>query len=204
MYAMLCTRADIYFAIGLVSRYQSNPGLAHWQAVKRIFHYLRGTSDLVLCYQNGDLRLTGYTDVDWGGNLDESRSTSGYVFTLVGGAISWCSKKQDCIALSTMEVEYIACCLATQEVIWLRSFLQDLRLTPKLDDSVQLMCDNTLPFSLQKIKSFIGKQSTLKGTIILYETPSRKKKLPLSIYLLVKCLQTLLLNLFLETLSKLM
>ena len=103
MYAMLCTRPDICFAVGLVSRYQSNPGLAHWQAVKRIFRYLRGTSDLVLCYQNGDLRLTGYTDTDWGGDLDESRSTSGYVFTLGGGAISWCSKKQDCIALSTIE-----------------------------------------------------------------------------------------------------
>jgi len=113
MYVMLCTRPDICFAIGLVSRYQSNPGFAHWQVVKRIFQYLRGTSDLVLCYQGGDLKLRGYTDADWGDDLDESRSTSGYVFTLGGGAISWCSKKQDCIALSTIEAEYVACCLAT-------------------------------------------------------------------------------------------
>jgi len=59
MYVMLCTRPDICFAIGLVSRYQSNAGLAHWQDVKRIFHYLRGSSDLVLCYQGGDLKLGG-------------------------------------------------------------------------------------------------------------------------------------------------
>ena len=93
IYAMLCTRPDICFAVGLVSRYQSNPGQAHWQAVKRITRYLRGTTDLVLCYQDGDLKLRGYSDADWGGDLDESRSTSGYVFTLGGGAISWCSKK---------------------------------------------------------------------------------------------------------------
>ena len=79
MYAMLCTWPDICFAVGLVSHYQSNPGLAHWQAVKRIMRYLRGTTDLVLCYQGGDLKLRGYSDVDWGGDLDESRSTSGYV-----------------------------------------------------------------------------------------------------------------------------
>ena len=63
MYAMLCTRTDICFAVRLVSRYQSNPGTAHWQAVKRIMRYLRGTTDLVLCYQGGELKLRGYTDV---------------------------------------------------------------------------------------------------------------------------------------------
>jgi len=73
MYVMLCTRPDICFAVGLVNRYQSNPGLTHWQAVKRIFCYLCGTSDLFLCYQNGDLKLRDYSDVDWSGDLDEAR-----------------------------------------------------------------------------------------------------------------------------------
>ena len=74
---------------------------------------------VILCFATkvGDLKLRRYTDADWGGDLDESRSISGYVFTLGGGAISWCSKKQDCIALSTMEAEYVACCLAAQEAI---------------------------------------------------------------------------------------
>ena len=66
MYTMLCTRLDIWFAVGLVSRYQSNPGQAHWQAVKRIMRYLCGTSDLVLSYRDGDLKLGGYSNVDWG------------------------------------------------------------------------------------------------------------------------------------------
>ena len=87
MYAMLCTRPDICFAVGLVSRYQSNPGLAHWEAVKRIFRYLRGTTDLILCYGGGNLRLKGFSDADWAGDRDERKSTSGYVFILGGGAI---------------------------------------------------------------------------------------------------------------------
>ena len=93
MYAMLCTRLDIYFVVGMVSRNQSNLGPIHWQAVKRIFRYLRGTSDLILCYQGGDLRLRGYSNVDWASDRDERKSTTGYAFLLSVVAISWCSKK---------------------------------------------------------------------------------------------------------------
>ena len=88
IYAMLCTRPNIYFAIGMVSRYQSNLGPVHWQVVKRIFRYLRGTSDLVLCYQGGDLRLRGYSDADEASDRDEHKSTTGYAFLLSGAAIS--------------------------------------------------------------------------------------------------------------------
>ena len=88
MYAMLCTRPNIYFAIGMVSRYQSNLGPVHWQVVKRIFRYLRGTSDLILCYQGGDLRLRGYSDADEASDRDEHKSTTGYAFLLSGAAIS--------------------------------------------------------------------------------------------------------------------
>jgi len=87
-------------------------------------------------------------DVDWGGDLDESRSTSRYVFTLCGGAISWCSKKQDCMVLLTMEAEYVAYYLVTQEAIWLRSFIQDLRLIPRVDDLVELICDDIAAIQL--------------------------------------------------------
>ena len=93
MYAMMCTIHDICFAIGMASRYQSNPGQTHWKAVKRILRYLKGTADYSLCYQGNDLYLMGYTDADWGGDLDERKSTSGYVFLLNNGAISWSSKK---------------------------------------------------------------------------------------------------------------
>jgi len=162
MYAMLCTQPDICFAVGLVSRYQSNPGPTHRQAVKRIMRYLCGTTDLVLCYQGGDLKLRGYSNVDWGGDPDESRSTSRYLFTLSGGAISWYSKKQDCIALSTMEAECVACSIATQEVIWLRSFLQDLNLTPKVDDPIELLCDSTAAIQFAKDPKFHRKTKHIK------------------------------------------
>ena len=83
-------------------------------AVKRILRYLKGTSDYMLCYQGKkDLRLIGYFDADWGGDIDQSKSTSGYAFLLNDSAILWSSKKQCCVALSTMEAEYVACFTAT-------------------------------------------------------------------------------------------
>jgi hypothetical protein len=76
MYAMMCTRPDICYVVGLVSRFQSNPGFAHWKAMKRILRYLKGTMDYALCYQGEDLCLVGYSDVDWGSDLDERKSTT--------------------------------------------------------------------------------------------------------------------------------
>ena len=88
MYAMLCTRPDICFAVGIVSRYQSNPKPVHWQVVNTIFQYLRGTSDLILCYKGRDLRLRGYSDADLASDRDERKSTTGYAFLLSGTTIS--------------------------------------------------------------------------------------------------------------------
>ncbi|XP_075097967.1 secreted RxLR effector protein 161-like [Nicotiana tabacum] len=127
MYDMVCTRPDICQAVSLVSRYQTDPSLAHWQAVKRIMRYLKGTADYALCYQGSkDLRLVGYNDADHGGDLDERKSTSGYVFLLSDGAISWSSKKQSCVSLSTMEAEYVVPVSAAQEAVWLKNFLEHL------------------------------------------------------------------------------
>ncbi|XP_065628308.1 secreted RxLR effector protein 161-like [Quercus suber] len=112
MYAMMCTRPDICYAVGLVSRFQSNSRLAHWNAVKRILRHLKGTADYILCYQGSDLHMIGYSDVNWGSDLDECKSTSVYAFLLNNSAITRSSKKQPCIALSTMEAEYVACSTA--------------------------------------------------------------------------------------------
>ena len=87
MYAMLCTRPDICYAVGIVSRYQSNPGLDHWIAVKHILKYLRRTRNYMLVYSGGDLNPIGYTDSDFQSDKDSRKSTSGSVFTLGGGAI---------------------------------------------------------------------------------------------------------------------
>ena len=108
MYATMCTRPDICYVVSMVSRYQANPGMKHWRAMKRILRYLKGTVNYSLCYQGKGLCLVGYSDVDWAGDLDERKSISGYTFLLNNGSITWRSKKQTCIALSTMEAEFVA------------------------------------------------------------------------------------------------
>ncbi|KAH9780527.1 hypothetical protein KPL71_008114 [Citrus sinensis] len=130
MYAMLCTRPDICFAVGMVSRYQSNPGPEHWTAVKHIMKYLKRTKNYMLVYSGDELIPVGYTDSDFMSDKDSRKSTSGYVFTLGSGAISWRSVKQSCIADSTTEAEYVAASEAAKEAVWLRKFLQDLEVVP--------------------------------------------------------------------------
>ena len=92
MFAMVCTRPDIAQAVGAVSRYMANPGKEHWSAVKRILRYVKGTSNVALCYGGSDFTVRGYVDSDYAGDLDKSKSTSGYVFTLARGTVSWVSK----------------------------------------------------------------------------------------------------------------
>ena len=105
MYVMLCTRPDICFIVGMVSRYQSDPGEEHWIAVKHIFKCLRRTRDYMLVFQDESLVPIGYTDSDFQSDRESKKSTSGYVFTLGDGAISWRSVKQSSTADSTMEAE---------------------------------------------------------------------------------------------------
>ncbi|XP_070057397.1 secreted RxLR effector protein 161-like [Nicotiana tomentosiformis] len=104
-YVMLCTRPDICFAVGVVSRFKSNPGREHWTAVKHIIKYLKKTRNYMMIYHYDDLVPIGYTDSDFQSDRDSRKSTSGNMFTLVGGAISWRSIKQTCVADSTMEAE---------------------------------------------------------------------------------------------------
>ncbi|XP_071722412.1 secreted RxLR effector protein 161-like [Rutidosis leptorrhynchoides] len=122
-YAMFCTCPDICYVVGMVSRYQSNLGQAHWTPVKIILRYLKGTMDYKLCYQGNSLELKCYTNADNAGDQDERKSTSGSVFLLNNGAISWSSKKQGCVALSTMEAKFVSLCTGAQEAVWLRRFL---------------------------------------------------------------------------------
>ena len=126
MYAMLGTRPDIAYAVSSVSRFSANPTPEHMTAVKHILRYLKATIDMQLTY-SGDLsNLEGYTDADWAGCAATARSTSGYVFNIGSGAISWCSKRQGTVALSTCEAEYVAQALAARESVWLRTLLDEL------------------------------------------------------------------------------
>ena len=108
MYAMVCTRPDIAHDVGTVSRFLSNSGREHWNAVKWILRYLRGTTCLKLCFGGDKPTLVGYTDSDMVGDIDSRRSTSGYVIKFVGGVVAWQSRLQKCVALSTTEAEFIA------------------------------------------------------------------------------------------------
>src|SRR6201996_6441500 len=131
MYAMLGTRPDIAFAVTILSQFSSNPGKSHWTAVKRVLRYLKGSINYKLAYGGSNSRQTdpeliGYCDADWASNVDDRRSVTGYVFMLAGGAISWKTKKQPTVALSSVEAEYMAATQATKEAIWFRSFLTQL------------------------------------------------------------------------------
>jgi len=126
MYAMVCTRPDIAHAVGVVSRFMSRPGKQHWEAVKWILRYLEGSSDTCLCFTGASLKLQGYVDADFAGDIDSRKSTTGFVFTLGGTAISWASNLQKIVTLSSTEAEYVAATEAGKEMIWLHGFLDEL------------------------------------------------------------------------------
>nr|CAD1827361.1 unnamed protein product [Ananas comosus var. bracteatus] len=121
------TRPDIVFAVGLVSHYMQSPRKPHLEAAKRILNYINSTLDFGLLFRNGiSFILQSYADADLRGNMDDRRSTLGYMFTCSSAAISWCSKKQDLVSLSTMEAEYKATSLAAQECVcggWSKMFI---------------------------------------------------------------------------------
>ena len=143
------TRPDIMYAVSLVSRFMQKPYSNHWEAAKRILRYVKGTINYGIFYKaNVPVNLIGYTDSDLAGSTDDSRSTSGYVFHLGRGAISWSSKKQAIVALSTTESEYIAACYAGCQLIWLRGILESLN--QKQDKATSLLCDNSSTISVTK------------------------------------------------------
>ncbi|XP_070022089.1 secreted RxLR effector protein 161-like [Nicotiana tabacum] len=142
MYNMLCTRLDICFDVGMVSRFQSNNGWEHWTSVKHIIKYLNMTRDYMLVYHSGDLAPIGYTNSDFHSDRYSRKSTSGYVFTLGGGAISWRSIKPSCVVDSTMEAEYVVASEAVIENVWLGNFLKGLNVVPSVQAPIVLYCDN--------------------------------------------------------------
>ena len=125
MYAAMGTRPDIAFATSTVAQFSDNPGWIHWEAVKRIFRYLLGTKKLELTYGGEQRGLVGYVDAD-GAPQEHRRAISGYVFMIDGGAVSWSSKKQELVTLSTTEAEYVAATHAAKEAVWLRRLITDL------------------------------------------------------------------------------
>lgn len=150
MYAMVCTRPDISHAVSMVSRYMHDPGKGHWQAVKWILRYIHGTTDIGLKFERDDRlgqNLVGYVDSDYAGDLDKRRSTTGYVFTLAKGPVSWRSTLQSTVALSTTEAEYMAVTEAFKEAIWLHGLIEDLGI---VQEHVDVHCDSQSAICLAK------------------------------------------------------
>ncbi|KAL2569450.1 hypothetical protein AAZV13_18G128700 [Glycine max] len=143
MNAHVCTRLDIAFTVGVLGRYQSNPGIDHWKAAKKVMRYLQGTKDYMLMYRQTDcLEVIGYSDSNFAGCVDSRRSASGYIFMLAGGAVSWRSAKQTLTATSTMEAQFVSCFKATSHGVWLKSFMSGLRVVDSISRPLKLYCDN--------------------------------------------------------------
>jgi hypothetical protein len=129
MYVMVGTRPDIAYALGMLSRYASDPRQRHLRMAKKLVSYLYQTREVFrLTYRRGTglAKLEGYADADWGSDTGDRRSVTGYIFTINGTPISWSSKRQATIALSSTEAEYMAATQAAKEAIWLRRLLAEL------------------------------------------------------------------------------
>ncbi|KAK9069158.1 hypothetical protein SSX86_013274 [Deinandra increscens subsp. villosa] len=150
MFLMVCTRPDISFGVSVVSRFLSNPGKEHWQAVKWILRYLAGSKDKGVVFgmgQHSSGKLVGYVDSDFAKDLDKYRSITGYVFLLYGNVVSWKATLQGVVALSSTEAEYMALTEAVKEAIWLSGFITELGI--EVGDTC-VYCDNQGAIALSK------------------------------------------------------
>lgn len=178
------TRPDILLAVNKVSQFSSNPTRRHWEAVKRIMRYLKGTIDYCLEYsREGDPQFTGYTDADWGGDPASRKSTTGYIFKMMGGAVSWNVKRQASVALSSCEAEFVALSHTTQEALWWKQLLQEIG----SQRSISIFCDNQSAICIAQNEGFNPKtkhisirfhfvKDTLeRGDIKLYYIPTQQQ-----------------------------
>lgn len=142
MYFSNCTRPDMVHAIGMLSKYTNNPNIEHWNALKRVFRYLKGIINYGIQYFGFPLVLEGLSDGNWILDSDETKTTRVYVFTLGGSVVAWKSVKQIIISQSTMKLEFIALDLTCTNGEWLKILLTDMPLFNKPIPLVSIHCDN--------------------------------------------------------------
>ena len=146
---LTCTRPDILFGVGLVSRFMEEPTMTHLKTAKRILRYIKGTLDFGLFYSSSNnFRLVGYSDSDWAGDLDDRKSTTGFLFYLGDTAFTWISKKQPIVTLSTCEAEYVAAASCVCHAMWLRSLLKELNFAQ--EEATEIFVDNQSAIALAK------------------------------------------------------
>lgn len=135
-----------------IGRFQENPGIAHWQAAKRVLRYLSGAKKLELIYGIGSNQVMGFCDADWASDCETRRSTTEYLFTLNGAAITWNTKSQITVALSTTETEFMSMVNAVQEGMWLKQLLAEI--FAKTEANIKIFCDNKGAIQLAKNNAF--------------------------------------------------
>ena len=180
-YLAVCTRPDISQAVGVLSKYMAAPTTAHWLAAKHVLRYLASTTDYGITFDGTSANLIGYCDADYAGDPDSRRSTTGYVFVLNGGAISWASRLQKTVAASTTEAEYMAEAAAVKEALWLKTLLTDIDYSI---NAVKLYADNQAAIKLMNnpivsqrskhidVSYHFARQHIVNGTIALTYKPT--------------------------------
>jgi hypothetical protein len=159
------TRSEISFAVNRVSQFMHSPTSTHWEAVKHILRYLKGTIDYDIAIKSASsLTITAFADSDWAGCPDDRRSTAGYAVFLRPNLVSWSSKKQPTVARSSTEAEYRGLAAATAEIIWLQCLLQELGLSLSVPI---LWCDNLGATFLASNPAFHARTKHIELAIIL-------------------------------------
>ncbi|XP_073220735.1 secreted RxLR effector protein 161-like [Cicer arietinum] len=149
----LCnTRPDISYSVGLISRFIEKPRTSHYMEAKRILRYIKETIELGLLYSRKlneeEVELISFTDADWCGDMDDRKSTAGYVFTINNSPISWCSKKQNIVALSICEAEYVVASMGACQAMWLTELMAKLEL--RRNNAVKMKIDNKSAIDLAR------------------------------------------------------
>ena len=153
---LTATRSDILNAVSILSRFMHCASELHLRAAKRVIRYIKGTSDYGVKFtRSKEFKLVGFFDSDWGGSIDDIRSTSGYCFTFGSNIFSWSSKKQETVAQSTAEEEFVVPTAAVNQALWLRKILMDLNLEQK--ESTEIFVDNQAAIAISHNPVFHGK-----------------------------------------------
>lgn len=145
------TRPDMMFLVSILSRYMGSPTEVHVRAAKRVFRYLRGTYGLGIFYKKGEKKeLIAYTNSDYAGDLEVRKTTSGHVFIISSGVVSWSSRKQPVVTLPTTEAEFMAVASCACQAVWLRRILEKLGHTQI--ESTIVYCDNSSTTSFPRTR----------------------------------------------------
>jgi hypothetical protein len=167
---MTITRPDLSYVVGVVSQFMQTPRKPHLDTMRRILWYITHTLQCGIFYEaKSQLQVHGYTDVDWAGNVSDRRLTSGFMFSFRSGAISWSSKKQPTVALSSTKAEYRGVAIAACEVVWLQKLLSDLGLSDQWMLLLSSIVITLVAYYLLTTQSIMLGQSTLRCTTTLLE-----------------------------------